>query len=186
MRGAVLATALVAVLLLAACSRPPASVADLRLPVDGHPGLAEASVRAEIIDGAAGQLPKEQETAELLRKSGLTGTASYRYRLAPPGRGRYKVRIDLFVDEARARENWATRHMPEALAMTEPFAVGDEGWIWRDQMAGFRIGRAIIEIRAADKATGMPDFARRYAVFAQEALARGGPGWWERGPLGRP
>ncbi|HEX4895077.1 MAG TPA: hypothetical protein VFV11_01950 [Solimonas sp.] len=178
--------ALAAVLLLAACSRPAATVTDLRMPAEAHPGIAALSTRAEVVDGDEAALPKQAETAELLRKAGLTGSASYRYRLAPPGKGRYKVRIDLFVDEARAQENWANRHMPEALAMTQPFAVGDQGWIWRDQMAGFRIGRAIIEIRAADGAQGMPDFARRYAGYAAAALDRGGPAWWERGPLRRP
>ena len=72
-----------------------------------------------------------------------------------------------------------------ALAMTTPFAAGDEGWIYRDQMAGVRVGAVIVEIRAADGAQGLPEFTRSYADFVRETLQRGGPGWWERRRSGR-
>lgn len=170
----------VALLALSACSRPQATVADLRMPETHHPGIAAVTVRALALDSDDTQSPQAQKTAELLRGAGIVGSASYRYQVAPPGTGRYKVRIEMFVDAARAQANWQTRHLPEALAMTAPFAAGDEGWIYRDQMAGLRVGAVIVEIRAADGAVDLAAFARSYAEFVRETLARGGPGWWER------
>lgn len=181
MRRLVRAILVVALLGVVACSRPPATVVDLRMPPQRHAGVAAVSTRLLAVEGDESQSPQSRNTAELLRRSGIVGSANYRYQLAAPGKGRYKVRVDMFADEARAQANWQARHMPEALAMTTPLAVGDAGWIYRDQMAGVRIGRVIIEVRAADGAQSIADFVSSYADFIRETMARGGPGWWERG-----
>lgn len=108
---------------------------------------------------------------EQMEKAGVFSAAEYRY-LARTGGGSIKVRVELFVDEAAARANWGKRHHPQALAMTQAFDAGDEGWIYRDQMAGVRVGRAIFEFRTKGAAPDLPGFGRSYAQFASGVLRR--------------
>jgi hypothetical protein len=152
-------------LAIAACSRPPLTAADLRLP-DGSAGFAVVEARYVLTDDGR----TTDRAIELMRRAKIASAAEYFYQPAPPAAGSIKVRVELFVDDPAAQANWKTRHRPEALAMTRPFDAGDTAWIYRDQMAGVRVGRAIFEFRAKGAVAGFVPFCRAYAQFAQKAL----------------
>lgn len=171
-----LALALVAVL-AAACSRPaPLTAADLQLPLARAPGFTAIEPRFAITDRGDAQGAAPDKALEQMRRARVTSATEVLYRVAPPGSGAIKVRIELFVDEPAAQANWKTRHRPEALAMTTALDAGDAAWVYRDQMAGLRVGRAIFEFRGRGGAAGVADFARAHAEHAKRALARAPPG----------
>ena len=59
-----------------------------------EPGIAAVTTRLLVVDGDDSQSLQGRNTAELLRRSGIVGSANYRYQIAAPGKGRYKVRVD--------------------------------------------------------------------------------------------
>lgn len=141
------------------------TAADLQMPAAAFPDVAEISTRTLAVDdgsAAEGATPPE---ITVLRQAGLASSAQYRYRIGGERPGQFKVRIDVFRDEATATTQFRGRHMPEALAMTQPFAAGDDGFIYQDQYAGFRVGPVAVEIRAEGAGGRLPDFARSYADF---------------------
>lgn len=141
------------------------TAADLQMPAAAFPDVAEISTRTLAVDdgsAAEGATPPE---ITVLRQAGLASSAQYRYRIGGERPGQFKVRIDVFRDEATATTQFRGRHMPEALAMTQPFAAGDDGFIYQDQYTGFRVGPVAVEIRAEGAGGRLPDFARSYADF---------------------
>lgn len=150
----------------------PVTAADLRLPADAYPGVVEVVTRALAVDDGA---PEDSAAPEVLvlRRSGQTSAANYRYHLSGDGSPQLKVRIDVFADGAAAAAAFRGRHLPEALALMEPFAVGDEGYRYGEEWAGFRLGPVVVELRATVPGHLVP-FARRYAQLVGERLAAGG------------
>jgi len=155
---------------IGACSRPPLTAESLRLPIERAAGFSEVETRLIVGDDAAHRAAAGEKTLEQMRRANISSAAEYLYLAGTPSSGRIKVRVELFVDEPAAQANWKTRHRPEALAMTQPFNAGDEGWIYSDQMAGVRVGRSILEFRAKGKVPGLAAFARTYADYARVTL----------------
>lgn len=160
--------------IFAACaSMPPAPVADdLQMPATAFPGITEVKARAF----AADDRPEAEEAVPpetgVLRQSGLASAAQYRYGIGGERPAQLKVRVDVFLDETTAAGRFRGRHLPQALAMTEPLAVGDDGFIYEDLYAGFRVGPVTVEIRA-DGPNGILDgFARAYAEFVRSRLRK--------------
>lgn len=169
------ARSLVAFLALAllpagARSEEAPTAADLQLPATAFADIAEVSTRALAVDdGLAGQGTTPPEILSL-RLSGLASAAQYRYRTGGEPPGRFRVRVDVFCDEATAIEQFRGRHLPQALAMTRPLEAGDDGFIFGDQYAGFRVGPVAVEIRAEGTGGRLPEFARTYAEFVAARL----------------
>lgn len=149
------------------------TAADLRMPATAFPNVAEVSTRALAVDDGSAKEGATPPEITALRLARLASSAQYRYRIEGERPGRFKVRVDVYPDEAAAIEGFRGRHLPEALAMTQPFPAGDDGFIYQDQYAGFRVGPVAIEIRAEGAAGRLPDFARSYAAFVTARL-RGG------------
>lgn len=144
------------------------TAADLQMPATAFADVAEVSTRALAVDdGRKGATPPE---ITALRRIGLASAAQYRYRIAGERPAHLKVRVDVFPDETAAKAQFRGRHLPQALAMTEPFAAGDDGFIYLDQFAGFRVGPVTVEIRAAEPGGRLAEFARSYAAFVTARL----------------
>lgn len=159
------------VLALAACSRAPLTAGQLQLPLASAIGFSDIETRFVVSDDSeANRAAAGAKVLDQLARARIRSAAEYLYVADAPSAGRVKVRVELFVDEAAAQANWATRHRPEALAMTRPFEAGDQGWIYSDQMAGVRVGRVILEFRVRGKPPALPAFAKAYADFARRAL----------------
>ncbi len=141
------------------------TAADLALPAAAFAEIVEISTRALAVDD--GRAPEGATPPDIaaLRRTGVKSAAQYRYRIGGERPGRFKVRVEVFRDEATAVAQFRGRHLPQALAMTEPFAAGDDGFIYLDQYAGFRVGPVAVEIRAEGASGRLPDFARSYAYF---------------------
>lgn len=146
------------------------SAADLQLPAAAFPDVAEVSTRALAVDDGSAQEGAAPPEITALRRARLASTAQYRYRVGGERPGRFKVRVDVFPDEATATERFRGQHLPQALAMTQPFPVGDDGFIYQDQYAGFRVGPVTVEIRAEGASGRLPEFARSYAGFVVSRL----------------
>jgi len=147
---------------------PMPTAADLQMPATAFADVAEVSTRALAVDdGRQGATPPE---ITALRRIGLASAAQYRYRIAGERPAQLKVRVDVFPDETAAKARFRGRHLPQALAMTEPLAAGDDGFIYRDQFAGFRVGPVTVEIRAAKPGGRLAEFARSYADFVAARL----------------
>ena len=146
------------------------TAADLQMPAAAYAEVAEVVTRALAVDD--GRSAEGAATPEILalRRAGLASSAQYRYRLDGERPGRFKVRVDVFRDEATAIAQFRGRHLPEALAMTEPLAAGDDGFIYRDEYAGFRVGPVTVEIRAENAGGRLPGFAGAYAGFVASRL----------------
>lgn len=175
MRSGVAAAAFLALaVVLAACATiPPAPVADdLQMPATAFPGITEVRNRAFVedhpTDGAEAVTP--ESTA--LRRAGLTSAAQYRYVLGGEQPALFKVRVDVFRDEATAAAQFRGRHLPQALAMTGPLEAGDDGFIYEDLYAGFRVREVTVEIRADGPNGRLADFARTYAGFVTSRLKK--------------
>ncbi|HEX6901240.1 MAG TPA: hypothetical protein VF789_16060 [Thermoanaerobaculia bacterium] len=149
------------------------TAADLQMPAAAFPNVAEVSTRALAVDDGNAKEGATPPEITALRLAGLASSAQYRYRIDGERPGQFKVRVDVYPDEATATERFRGHHLPEALAMTQPFAAGDDGFIYQDQYAGFRVGPVAVEIRAEGAAGRLPDFARSYADFVIARL-RGG------------
>jgi hypothetical protein len=146
------------------------SAADLQMPPELSADIAEVTTRALAVDdGRAeeGAIPPE---VTALRLAGLASAAQYRYRIGGERPGLFKVRVDVFRDEATGTAQFRGRHLPQALAMTQPLDAGDDGFIYRDEYAGFRVGPIVVEIRAEGASGRLPDFARSYAAFVAARL----------------
>ena len=170
MRPVAVGTAFVAAV-FAACA--PVPVADeLQMPATSFAGITEVTTRAF----AADDRPEREESVppetSALRRSDLASAAQYRYRLGGERPAQFKVRIDVFRDEATAVGQFRGRHLPQALAMTERFAAGDDGFIYEDLYAGFRVGPVTVEIRADGPNGQLADFARAYAAFVESRLRK--------------
>ena len=146
------------------------TAADLQMPATAFPDVAEVSTRTLAVDDGSVKEGAAPPEITVLRRTGLASSAQYRYSIGGERPGRFKVRIDVFRDEATAIAQFRGRHLPEALAMTQPFPAGDDGFIYQDQYAGFRVGPVAIEIRAEGAAGRLPDFARSYADFVVSRL----------------
>jgi hypothetical protein len=141
------------------------TAADLQMPATAFPDVGEVSTRTLAVDDGSAKEGATPPEVTALRLARLASSAQYRYRIDGKKPGRFKVRVDVYPDEAAAIEGFRGRHLPEALAMTQPLAAGDDGFIYQDQYAGFRVGPVAIEIRAEGAAGRLPDFARSYADF---------------------
>jgi hypothetical protein len=159
-----------ALALLPGSAQKAPTAADLQMPAAAFPEVTEVSTRALAVDDGSAKEGATPPEITVLRQTGLASSAQYRYRIGGERPGQLKVRIDVFRDEATATKQFRGRHMPEALAMTQPFAAGDDGFIYQDQYAGFRVGPVAIEIRAEGAAGRLPDFARSYADFVVARL----------------
>ena len=155
---------------------PPPDDADpadhLRMPASAFAGIAEVRTRAFAADD-----PRIEESAlppesAALRRSGLASAAQYRYLLDGEPKTQLRVRVDVYREGATAAEQLRGRHLPQALAMTEPLIAGDEGFIYEDLYAGFRVGPVIVEIRADGPNGRLQDFARAYAGFVESRLLK--------------
>lgn len=154
---------------------PPApTAADLQLPAASFPGIAEVTTRALSVDDGSSPEGAVPPDILVLRRSGLASAAQYRYRLAGEPPGQLKVRVDVFRDEATAVAQFRGRHLPQALEMTKRLDAGDDGFIFQDQYAGFRVGPVVVEIRADGAGGRLADFARTYAGHVAARL-RGTP-----------
>lgn len=167
-----------ALLGLAACSRPPASppsAQTLMLRQEQFPAIASIETVVEI-GAAPGQ--GTSPDIEALRQAGMQSIGRYRYHLGVPDGGVYKVYIMLFADEAAAIRNWQQRHHPEALAQTQPLdLIGrGEGWIYpspgKGEMAELRVGRVVVEIKARGAAGRLAGFCQALARHADRQLRR--------------
>ena len=156
--------------LLPGSAQKAPTAADLQMPATAFPDVAEVSTRALAVDDGSAKEGAVPPEITVLRRTGLASSAQYRYRIGGERPGQLKVRIDVFRDEATAIAQFRGRHLPEALAMTQPFPAGDDGFIYQDQYAGFRVGPVAIEIRAEGAAGRLPDFARSYADFVVSRL----------------
>lgn len=146
------------------------SAADLRLPADAYPGIAEVVTRALAVDDGAPDAETPPEV-RALRQLGQASAANYRYVFDGDGAGQLRARLDVFPEAAEAAAHFGSRHLPEMLALTEPLDAGDEGFVYRDEYAGFRVGPVVVEIRAAGAATEhLRPFARLYAGFVAARL----------------
>lgn len=146
------------------------TAADLQMPATAFPDIAEVITRALAVDDGLAKEGATPPEITVLRRTGLASSAQYRYRVGGERPGQFKVRVDVFRDEATASAQFRGRHLPEALAMTQPLAVGDDGFIYQDQYAGFRAGPVAVEIRAEGAAGRLADFARSYAAFVAARL----------------
>lgn len=150
--------------------RKAPTAADLQMPAADFPEVAEVSTRALAVDDGSAPEGATPPEVTALRRTGLASTAQYRYRIGGERPGQFKVHVDVFHDEATASAQFRGRHLPEALAMTQPLAVGDDGFIYQDQYAGFRAGPVAVEIRVEGAAGRLPDFTRSYADFVVARL----------------
>lgn len=146
------------------------TAADLMLPAAAWADITEVVTRALAVDdGRAGGEAVPPEIAAL-RRVRLASSAEYRYSTGGEGAGRFKVRVDVYHDEPTAISRFRGRHLPQALAMTEPFAAGDDGFIYEDQHAGFRVGPVTVEIAVRGEGGRLREFARAYADFVASRL----------------
>ena len=145
------------------------SAADLRLPTEAYPGMTEVHTRALAVDGGEAEADASPEV-RALRQLGQASAANYRYVVGGDAPGQLKVRVDVFPEAAEAAAHFGGRHLPEMLALTEPLDAGDEGFAYRDEYAGFRVGPVVVEIRAAGTAAHLRPFARTYAAFVAARL----------------
>lgn len=146
------------------------TAADLQMPAAAFADITEVSTRALAVDDGRAKEGATPPEITALRRAGLASAAQYRYQIGGERPGRFKVRVDVFRDQATATAQFRGRHLPQALAMTQPFAAGDDGFIYRDQYAGFRVGPVAVEIRAEGASGRLPDFARSYADFVTARL----------------
>jgi hypothetical protein len=153
------------------------SAADLQMPQELATDIVEVTTRALAVDDGLAKEGATPPEIMALRLAGLASAAQYRYRVGGERPGLFKVRIDVYPDEAKGTAQFRGRHLPQALAMTEPFDVGDDGFLYRDQYAGFRVGPVVVEIRAEGASGRLPEFARSYAAFVTARV---------RGPAGSP
>lgn len=154
----------------AAESQARPSAADLQMPPEFSADIAEVTTRALAVDDGRTQEGATPPEITALRLAGLASAAQYRYRVGGERPGLFKVRVDVFRDEAAGIAQFRGRHLPQALAMTQPFDAGDDGFIYRDEYAGFRVGPIVVEIRAEGASGRLPDFARSYAAFVAARL----------------
>ncbi|HEX5760416.1 MAG TPA: hypothetical protein VF121_14605 [Thermoanaerobaculia bacterium] len=159
-----------ALALLGTGATPAPTAADLQMPAAAFADVAEVTTRTLAVDDP--KAPAEPTPPEVvaLRRAGLASAAQYRYQIAGEKPGRFRVRVDVFRDEPTAATQFRGRHLPQALAMTEPLAAGDDGFIYRDEYAGFRVGPVAVEIRAEGAPGRLPEFARAYAEFVAGRL----------------
>ncbi|HEV2854932.1 MAG TPA: hypothetical protein VHC97_19225 [Thermoanaerobaculia bacterium] len=141
------------------------TAAELKMPASAFADVSEVITRTLAVDDGSAKEGAVPPEITVLRRTGLASTAQYRYRVGGERPGQLKVRVDVFRDEATAIAQFRGRHLPQALAMTQPFAVGDDGFIYQDQYAGFRVGPVAVEIRAEGASGRLPEFARSYADF---------------------
>lgn len=146
------------------------SAADLQMPPELSADVAEVITRALAVDDGSTQEGATPPEVTALRLAGLSSAAQYRYRIGGERSGMFKVRVDVFRDEATGIAQFRGRHLPQALAMTQPLEAGDDGFIYRDEYAGFRVGAVVVEIRAEGAKGRLPDFARSYAAFVTSRL----------------
>ena len=154
----------------AAESQARPSAADLQMPPELSADITEVTTRALAVDDGRAQEGATPPEITALRLAGLASAAQYRYRLGGERPGLFKVRVDVFRDEATGTAQFRGRHLPQALAMTQPLDAGDDGFIYRDEYAGFRVGPIVVEIRAEGASGRLPDFARSYAAFVAARL----------------
>ena len=154
----------------AAESQARPSAADLQMPPELSADIAEVTTRALAVDDGRAQEGAIPPEITALRLARLASAAQYRYRVGGERPGLFKVRVDVFRDEATGTAQFRGRHLPQALAMTQPLDAGDDGFIYRDEYAGFRVGPIVVEIRAEGASGQLPDFARSYAAFVAARL----------------
>ena len=160
--------ALIALLLLgSACGKRAApTLEELKMPAERYAAVSEVVVRAQF-DTRGEDMQKAAAIGEAMRVSGVLAAAQYRYSLSGEKPVSFRVKLDLFDSAARAAEQFRGRHMPEALAMTEALALGEDGFAFHNSYLGFRVGAIAVEIRAKPDDPRLRDFAASYAGFLQ-------------------
>jgi len=147
-------------LLLAACGpTEPPSAGNIALQRGDFPRIASIETQRYVEGDPA-----------LASGSGVLSAGRFIYNLGPPDGGEFKVRVLLFKDEPSAQAYWQGMHRAEALAATTPLDAGDQGWIYRDEMAATRAGRSIFEIKARGGKGRLADFTRACARKAARRL----------------
>ena len=151
-----------------ACSRAPAQITELRLPQDGFPGVVKVDDKSVVQVTAADDATavRDRGVMQGLASQKITGTGYWRYWVGDDSaRGIYKVRTTLFEDAAASAAAWDRRYAPQALEGSEPLALGDTGFFYKNQVAGFRSGVMIVEIAAEGQAPQLREFIQTYARF---------------------
>ncbi|MEN8820819.1 MAG: hypothetical protein ABF271_06895 [Abyssibacter sp.] len=138
-------------------------MSELMMPAAAFAGVSHVEVYGSS-DDLAGETGSEA-VGDALRRMRLAGSAQYRYEAIDPTGTTFRVKVDLFDSEAQAEAAFRGRHLPEALAMTEPLALGDDGFIVEAIYAGVRTGRVAVEIRAVPPDSRLRAFTRAYATF---------------------
>lgn len=153
---------------LSGCGSSSLSIDQLQMPADGFAEIREVYVRAMVNPEDKGETGSPA-ISQALATSGVKAAAQFRYELAEP-RTTMRVKVDLFRNVELAGERFRGRHLPEALAMTENLDVGDDGFIYQNAYAGFRVGPVAVEIRAKPDDPRLRDFAAAYADFVRDRL----------------
>jgi hypothetical protein len=153
------ALAVLALALTACGSNGPPTAESIALKAGDFPRIASIETLRYVADDA-----------ELTRVSGMLSAGRFVYNLAPPDGGEFKVRVLLFKDERSAQAHWQGMHRAEALAGTTPLDAGDQGWIYRDEMAATRAGRSIFEVKARGGKGRLAAFTQACAEHAGSIL----------------
>jgi hypothetical protein len=175
MRAAALA--LLAAMVLGGCKAPePApSIRDFRMPVPAgfaEPLRLEDKSIVEPAALAAEEAPGDALVRDAFTQQGIVGSAYWRYwRDAEGPRGLYKVKATLYRDAETLAAAWERRYPPVALVGTEPLSLGDGGFLLPGNIAGFRHGALMVEIKAEGSAAQLADFVAAYGRFVMEQSA---------------
>lgn len=153
------ASALLALVLAACGPKAPPTAESIALRAGDFPRIASIETQRYVASDP-----------QLAESSGVLSAGRFVYNLGPPDGGEFKVKVLLFKDEASAQAYWQGMHRAEALAATTPLDAGDQGWIYRNEMAATRAGRGIFEIKARGGKGRLADFTKACADKAARRL----------------
>ena len=159
---------LISTLVIASCRKDGLSIQQLQMPPERFAGVTEVYVRA-LVESSSQAESGAGPISEALKNSGVEAAAQYRYTLQSPDAG-MRVKVDLFQNADLSTERFRGRHLPEALAMTEALPIGDDGFIYQNSYAGFRLGRVVVEVRAKPDDPRLRPFVAAYAEFVRQQL----------------
>lgn len=167
MVGQIISSVLV-VIAVSGCGPSSPKIEQLQMPAEQFSGVREVYVRAMVNPDSPADTGSPA-VSQALAASGVKAAAQFRYELTEPT-VTMRVKVDLFRDQQTASTRFRGRHLPEALAMTEPLPIGDDGFIYEQAYAGFRVGPVAVEIRAKPEDPRLRDFAAAYADFVRRRL----------------
>lgn len=156
---------------LAACSadRKSVDVLDLLMPLPADLGVERIQHKSVLVPDGRATSPDAQRALQALAPQGITSSAYFKYL---PAQGAYRVRINVFTDEKALQAAWVRRYPDDIRAQGRPLDLGDEGFAVGEAVV-FRLAGTMVEISAADEASALEAFARRYADWVAQQL-RGG------------